>query len=99
METLHDNNDDAVLWIVKPCPDRVVEPLDDFFSSALGIRLICLQRIINNDKICSQACESPFDRGRITDPVFGCFKIRLCIFVLADHRMWEQLFEPIRLDD
>jgi hypothetical protein len=55
VQSLHGCNDQAVLWVVETAESRVAEPVAGCLESNLGVGIIGLDRIIDNQSIAAAA--------------------------------------------
>ena len=71
MQTLHNNNDDSIPLVILPAVEGVVEPFIDRF--ALGFRqcLVGLQRVVDNDEVCTSTGQHASHRGGQPKAVLG----------------------------
>lgn len=98
MQALHDDNADALLFVIKAAVQRIVVPVIHRLSSGFRPGIIGLERVVDNDDISAAPGQRPTDGGREPEAVFGCRYFILGILA-ANLRTGKDLLIPLALDD
>jgi hypothetical protein len=98
VNALHDDDDRAGAFVVEAGQQGVLEPFVGRIAFGLGIAVVGLQRIVDNDQIAAAAGQRAPDRGRQPKSPYRQLNLALRI-LLPDPRAWEQRLVPGRLKD
>src|SRR5258708_1750890 len=84
METLHHDDDRAFDFVVEARQQRIGIPLLERFSRALGLRILRLERIVDDEEIAATTGQSAADGGREARPSGGGHDLGLRVLCRAN---------------
>jgi hypothetical protein len=98
VDALHDDDDGAGAFVVEAGQQGVLEPFVAGVAFGLGIGVVGLQGVVDNDHVATAAGQRAPDRGRESKSPCRQFNLALRIF-LPNPRALEQRLIPGRLKD